>query len=184
MDYWVFHRGFIEEIALSAGAFVAHWGRLFRLAPIQIVHINGLGDALPALAACPGLKRLRFLDFSGNRIGDSGLRLLAESPCLAGVQGLNLTYCGVGDAGIMALAASPHLTGLRELYLEFNHCTDDGVEMLVTSAALAGLGDLFIGFNNITRAGQYRLMQRFGFRARPNVHERRPAVESVPVVVG
>lgn len=184
VDYWVFHRGFIEEIALSAGAFVAHWQYLFRRAPIQIVHINGLGDALPALVDCWGLKRLRFLDFSGNRLGDSGLRLLAQSPFLAGIQGLNLTHCGVGDAGIMALAASPHATCLRELYLDFNHCTDDGVEHLATSTALEGLQSLFIAFNNITRAGQYRLTERFGFRVRPGYHERRSAVGPVPVVVG
>src|SRR5262245_48470304 len=36
VDYWVFHRGFIEEIALSACQFVAHCHRLFRFAPVRI----------------------------------------------------------------------------------------------------------------------------------------------------
>jgi uncharacterized protein (TIGR02996 family) len=166
VDYWVFRRGFIEEIALSAEAFVAHAERLFRLAPIQQVHINGIGNALPALASCPFLQRVRFLDLSENRLGDVGARLLAQSPFLAGVEGLNATHCGIGDPGLLALASSPHVAQLRELYLDFNSITDSGAGALATSASLENLGSLYIAFNPITRRGQQTLFQRFGYRAR------------------
>lgn len=165
VDYWVFRRGFVEEISLSAAAFVTYADRLFRLAPIQQAHIHATAGNVAALANCPYLKRLRFLDLSDERLGDAGVRALAQSPFLADLEGLNLTHCGIGDLGVLALASSPHLGRLRELYLDFNNVTDSGAGALAAAAHLDRIASLHVGFNNVTRRGQNALFQRFGYRA-------------------
>lgn len=173
VDYWVFHRGFVEEVGLSVDGFLAHAETLLSLAPLQQVHINGLGPRLTALAACPFLAKVRFLDFSGNRLGDPGLLLLAESPFLAGALGLNLTHCRIGDAGALALSFSPHTANLSELYLDCNNITDAGACALAAARHLGGLACFFIAFNNLSRVGQQRLLARFGPRVRLGFPERR-----------
>lgn len=166
VDYWVFRRGFIEEIALSAEAFVLHAERLFLLAPIQQAHIHGAASNIAALAGCPYLKRLRYLDLSDDRLGDAGVRLLARSPFLADLEGLNLTHCGISDLGVLALASSPHVGRLSELYLDFNNITDSGAGALAAAAHLEGIRKLYVGFNKVTRRGQQAMFQRFGYRVR------------------
>jgi len=165
VDYWVFRCGFVEEIALSAEAFLAYAERLFQLAPIQVAHIHGTAGNIAALAGCPFLKRLRFLDFSDDRLGDAGVRILAQSPFLTQLEGLNLTHCGIGDLGALALASSPYLGRLRELFLDFNNISDSGAGALAASAYMDRINALYVGYGNVTCRGQQALFERFGYRA-------------------
>lgn len=164
VDWWAFHRGFVEEIGATAQRFLAHAEALFRQAPIREVHFSGSGSLVESLADCPQLGRAPFLDFSGNRLGDAGARRLAGSPHVAGVRELNLSSTGIGDDGAAALAAANHFHHLSELYLGNNRIGDAGARALAGSTALSRLAAIFVNDNNISREGRRMLSRRFGCR--------------------
>ena len=58
---YVVRRGFVEELACSAAAFVAHGARLMRAAPIRVYDAGPIHGQGASLAACPALARLRRL---------------------------------------------------------------------------------------------------------------------------
>src|SRR5206468_7894355 len=89
VDWWVFRRGFVAEIATSASQFLAHGRTLFRRFPIQEVHLDRAADDLSGLSQVSFLGRARHLDLSENRIGDDGVSLLVKSPHLVSLRGLN-----------------------------------------------------------------------------------------------
>lgn len=149
VHWWTFRRGFVHEISAAAGAFIAGAPRLFRMAPIQVVHLDGVPDCIESLAASPFLKRVRFLDLSDNPLGNRCLRVLAESPHLVNLRGLNLSSAFIGDAGLSALAASPYLTNLEELYLCDNRIGRSGIRALADSPLRDQLKVLSLRFNQI-----------------------------------
>ncbi|MBX9681361.1 MAG: TIGR02996 domain-containing protein [Gemmataceae bacterium] len=149
VHWWTFRRGFVHEISASAGAFVASAPRLFRMAPIQVVHLDGVRDCIDSLAASPFLKRIRFLDLSDNMLGNRSLRVLAQSPWLTNLQGLNLSSSLLSDAGLAALVASPYLTNLEELYLCDNRIGRSGIRALTESPLSEQLKVLSLRFNRI-----------------------------------
>src|SRR5436190_9963576 len=162
VQWWVFRRGFIHEVAVTTEQFTEHGAYLFRHHPIQEVHVGTHADSLGALTASAHLSRARYLDLSSNRLGDSGARTLASSAQLCGVRGLNLSCTGMGDAGAQALAQSPHLGALMELYLSNNRIGDAGGRALAASTRLGGLERLFLDCNAIQAAGEEELSRRFG----------------------
>ena len=164
VDWWAFHRGFVEEIGTAGDRFLAHADDLFRRAPIQEIHFSNIGR-LEAVADCPYVGRVPFVDLSGNRLGDVGIRHLACSPNLAGVRVLNLSTTGIGDDGALALAGANHLANLSELYLGNNRIGDTGAGALAGSTRLGSLTALFLNDNNISREGRRILSRRFGNRA-------------------
>jgi uncharacterized protein (TIGR02996 family) len=164
VDMWVFRRGFVEEVGTTAERFLAHSRDIFCMAPVRELHLNELADRLEDVVRSPHWGRARFLDISGNRIGNAGARLLAESSQLAGIRGLNLSDTGLGDAGVAALATSVHVQGLRELYLDGNRIGRDGVHALIRSTHLGNLKTLSLGFNGLGREEHGRLKLRFGHR--------------------
>ena len=164
VDWWAFHRGFVEEIGTAADRFLAHADCLFCQAPILEIHFSSIGHHLESLAGSPYLGRVPFVDFSGNRLGDGGMRLLARSPNLAGIRGLNLSSTGIGDDGAVALAGC-QLDNLSELYLGNNRIGDTGAGALADSTRLGSLTALFLNDNNISREGRRILSRRFGNRA-------------------
>ncbi|XP_051978400.1 NACHT, LRR and PYD domains-containing protein 3-like [Xyrauchen texanus] len=101
---------------------------------------------------------LRELDLSGNKLGDSGVKLLSAGlenhQCK--VEILRLRYCGVNDEGcaVLASALSNH-SHLRELNLSGNKLGDSGVKLL--SAGLENphckLETLSLNYCNITDEG-------------------------------
>jgi uncharacterized protein (TIGR02996 family) len=166
VDLWAFHRGFVEEIGTAADRFLAHADALFREAPIQEIHFADSGPHLESLADSPYLGRTPFIDFSGNRLGDAGIRILTRSPNLSGIRGLNLSSTGIGDDAVLALVSSSHLANLSELYLGNNRISDTGARALAGSTRLVRLNALFVNDNNISREGRRGLVRRFG----PRVH--------------
>lgn len=164
VQWCVFRRGFIEEIALTSAQFLRHAPALFRRAPIQEVHLSRVRDHVTRLASSTFLRKPCYLDLSANPLHDNGITTLACSPYLARVQGLNLSSSGIGDLGLKALASSPYLTGLRELYLCDNHISDAGIRALAGSPLADQLQTLHLGFNAIGSDGASLLQRRFGAR--------------------
>jgi uncharacterized protein (TIGR02996 family) len=163
-DWWTFRRGFVEEIATSAGKFLAHACSLFQRAPIQEIHLCRARDQIESLVSSPYLERANYLDLSDNFIRDFGARLLANSPHLGHVRGLNLSSSGIGDGGIKALAASRNLVELRELYLGDNRIGSTGVRALAHSPLARQLQVLHLRFNTIGADGAELLQRRLGDR--------------------
>lgn len=166
VDWAAFHGGFVEEVALTAAAFLEHAGALFRRAPVRVVHLRRVRDRVEELAASPFLAKIDFLDLSAEPLRDFGVSLLAGSDRLAGVRGLNLSSVGLGDAGAKALAASPHVGRLRELYLTNNHVGNAGGKALAAAPRLGELEALDLAFNALGREGERALCGRFGKRVR------------------
>src|SRR5262249_6102214 len=75
--------------------------------------VNGV-SALLAEGALPSLVELGLW---GVRVGDEGMRRIAQLPGLARLRRLRMVACGFGDAGAAALIESPHLAGIEELTL-------------------------------------------------------------------
>jgi len=164
VSLWVFRRGFVHEVATTVEKFLAKGAELFRLAPIQEVHLDGLGSALESLIASDHLERASYLDLSNNPVRDQGARRLAGCQYLAKVRGLNLSSSGIGDGGLKALAYSPHLGHLRELYLCDNRISNSGASALVRSPLADRLGLVHLRFNHIGTDGANLLQRRFGNR--------------------
>jgi uncharacterized protein (TIGR02996 family) len=169
VEWWVFRRGFVNEVAVTVEQFLTHAGYLFQRFPIQEVHVRASASAtasasVAALACAPELAQARYLDLSSNRLGDGGARALAASTHVRGVRGLNLSCTGLGDAGAQALAQSPHLGGLMELYLSNNRIGDIGGCALAASPRLGRLERLFLDCNAIEQTGAELLNRRFGGR--------------------
>jgi uncharacterized protein (TIGR02996 family) len=102
----------------DARAALTEWLASDRLPSLTTLEFGycGLSAAdAAALAACPGLARLRELELTGSHIRDAGARALAASPHLAGLRVLRLGSNGIRGPGARALAESPHLAGLRVL---------------------------------------------------------------------
>jgi uncharacterized protein (TIGR02996 family) len=164
VEWWTFRRGFVHEVGLTSEKFLAHGGELFRRAPIQEFHIDGVRGAMESLASSSYLEQATYLDLSNNAVRDQGARALAGSPHLKRVRGLNLSSSGIGDAGFKALVTSPHLTGLRELYLADNRISSAGVRALAHSPLARCLEVLHLSFNFIGTDGAELLQQRLGDR--------------------
>ncbi|MBI2807066.1 MAG: TIGR02996 domain-containing protein [Planctomycetes bacterium] len=148
-----FHRGFVEEIALTDKQWAQHAPELFRHAPVQDVHLHWLGARLDKLPAVPTGSPTIFLDLSSQRLGNRNLADLAESELLLQTHGLNLASNNVNDDGLQALYDSPHLDRLRELYLADNPITDDGIRGFVLSPIVERLDVLDVRFTHISPEG-------------------------------
>jgi uncharacterized protein (TIGR02996 family) len=128
-----FHRGFVEEIAITDRQLIKHATELFQRAPVLDIHLESDGRRLDALPELPDLPYTFFLDLSAQALGDDGVIRLADAPFLERVHGLNLGSTFMGDDALEALAHSPHLPELRELYINDNPITDDGIRQFVLS---------------------------------------------------
>ena len=82
----------------------------------------------------PHLKKLEYLDLSGNEIVDQGALALVESlPYLPKLEYLNLSGNQIGDKGILAIADSllNNATGLVYLDLSFNEVSKESVRKVI-----------------------------------------------------
>jgi uncharacterized protein (TIGR02996 family) len=157
---WSFHRGFVGDVGAETGdAFLVHADALFAATPVEQVSIRKLApDAMPRLAACPGLARLSGLDLSRNHLGLVATQVLAACPHLTRLRTLSFWMNTVGDMGVRALASSPFLNDLRYLALAYNLIGPEGAEALAGWPALANLEELYLSGNLIRAEGARALM--------------------------
>jgi uncharacterized protein (TIGR02996 family) len=145
-----FHRGFVEEMKISAADFLRHADRIGRDAPVTDLWLTAAEYYTTPLAAVPWLPRLRKLKFRTDSIGGRlrdlfrpnlfaelrsltvlNARLWAEHVATLAsladswpkLDHLDLSGNPVGDEGFAHLAAATGLRGLRELVLR-----SDGIE--------------------------------------------------------
>lgn len=96
-------------------------------------------DTARLLWKSPRMKEITWLDFDDNRLGDEGVKDLADCEFLVNLQYLNLNKNGVTDSGIKALSRSKYLGKLKRLHLKHNPIKGEGILTLVESGMLDSL---------------------------------------------
>jgi uncharacterized protein (TIGR02996 family) len=155
---FVFRRGFVGEVTMSATAFVRNATELFALAPVQFAHFPDASNEVNGLAGSPHLARLTGVDLRrmcvcGGCPIERELRKLFRSPHAANLTELILAEDRIDDAGAAALAASPTLRRLGTLDLSGNRIGPAGVRALAGATWLANLRGLDLSGNPIGAAG-------------------------------
>jgi uncharacterized protein (TIGR02996 family) len=147
-DHWEIRRGFIDEIRADAGKLLGGWQPLFATHPIRRLTLRGVTvDQVRALVDTGLIGRLVNLGLHG-KLGQKGVRILAEAPALAAIAKLNLAGCRLGDDGVAELLASPYLA-CTQLTLRENDISDEGAEALAGAPALARCRALFLARNQL-----------------------------------
>ncbi len=95
----------------------------------------------------------KFLDLSGKKIGDEGVKVLVAHEIWAKVKKVDLRYNGITRVGAKTLADSPPLKNLKSLILRHNFFADDGAVILAQSKSYPNLQELQLGWNEVRDAG-------------------------------
>jgi uncharacterized protein (TIGR02996 family) len=123
----------------------------------HVAHLDLRSNSLDAQAmrelsaAWDRLPALRSLDLGRNKLGDEGVRALAESPLLGHLTSLDLHRVYAGPSSLIALVQSPHCRRLQSLDLTLNKLGPEGLEALVDVPGLGSLRRLdlaHIGLSN------------------------------------
>jgi uncharacterized protein (TIGR02996 family) len=155
---WQFGRGFVEEVTLSAAAFLEHGPTLLPGSLIHTVHLHDIGDGVAKLAACPALARVPRLDLCGNHLGNDAAGRLLASPLLRGVQALDLSFNSLSNSAVQALLDAGPWPRLRELDLRANErISGRGANLLAHATVLPALEHLDLGDNQIDDTGVWHL---------------------------
>ena len=112
---------------------------------------------LEALAAWPGLARLRSLKLSGNEAGRAGLRALLRSPHLTGLKELDLSENGLDGQSIQEFGAARPELQLDVLNLGRNLLKNLGAADLALAPCLRDLKALTIDRCELRLTGARRL---------------------------
>ena len=121
-----------------------------RLPPLVLLDLRGAALAARSVAAfVPAAARARWLELSGNALGDAGLRKLIDAGGLASCEELRLSGCGLSDAAVRALVAADP-PRLRALWLDGNGIGDAGIEALARSPLFGRLDDASLAQRGLT----------------------------------
>jgi uncharacterized protein (TIGR02996 family) len=123
-DSWQFLRGFVELVALDAGAFLMRARDLYRRAPVLHLDLTNARPVFAELMASPALERIHSLKLRDQQLGDTEARALAASPRLGKLAWLDLSDNQIGMEGFEALVASRHLPRLGYLGFRDNRIPD------------------------------------------------------------
>lgn len=90
------YRGFVERVSMRASRFLEIADELFRIAPIRLLVLVGVGAVVDELAASPHLARIRSLSLPryglNDDLTDDALRRLIGSPYLGQLAHLRLVH--------------------------------------------------------------------------------------------
>jgi Ran GTPase-activating protein (RanGAP) involved in mRNA processing and transport len=95
----------------------------------------------------------KFLDLSGKKIGDEGVKVLVAHDLWSKVKKVDLRYNDISWVGAKTLADSPQLKNLKSLVLRHNFFADDGAVIFAQSKSYPNLQELQLGWNEIRDAG-------------------------------
>ncbi len=110
-----------------------------------------------------GLKRRgKFLNLSGKKIGDEGIKRLIASDVLAKVEKMDLRYNEISAVGAGLLSKMPPLPSLKVLILRHNILGDEGSLAIAESASFPNLEEIQLGWTETRDAGA------LGFREAKN----------------
>jgi uncharacterized protein (TIGR02996 family) len=166
---WQWHRGFIEQVTLSAEAFVEQGEELLASAPIRRVRILGGPAELRLFAQCPHANALSHLDLakgtwseSAFRVGwfrDADLLPLATSPWLRQLRSLDLAGQGIEGPFLRALVESGLFDRLERLELGGNQPLGDRALRTLAEARASRFVELGLRSTNITAHGLREIFQ-------------------------
>jgi uncharacterized protein (TIGR02996 family) len=117
-----FHRGFIGEVTLPLDRFLDVAPALFAAAPIQHVNLTKPRTRWLELLRSPHLPRLISLALSRLDLDDNDAKIVASAEGLRTLRYLSLSKNRIDRDGVEALAASPWLARLDVLDLSGNPC--------------------------------------------------------------
>jgi len=165
-----FHRGFVSEVTLDAGAFLEHAAELAAVLPRPAVSVERVATRLADFLASPHLdcvNRIGVYDHDVFTVYES-LPAVPDVPTLLDATGkltrlelLDLEGCQIGDHGAVVLAMTD-FPALTEVDLSSNQITDVGVTDLLAWPVLRRLRRLVLGGNPIGDQGAFELADRLG----------------------
>lgn len=130
---YLFVRGFVEFVELSARDLLDHGADLYTLAPIRHVDLLAVREVDEGLFASPLFAKLRSLGLERLGLYDIHLQLLAASPHVTELRWLSGSGNNFGLDAYVALAKSKSLTQLA--FAEFGLNPVDPVEKLFYDGA-------------------------------------------------
>lgn len=159
---WTFDAGLVVRGSLEVRTFLAHWedihartwAREFDL--FAATRRDSTVD-VAALAACPGLERVRRLSLAGQYLNHGELAPLLTGSVLTSVRLLDLSDNALGPEGAEALGRCPGLARLQELRLDGNVLGDVGLAALLANGGLRDLVALGLARNSLTDGGMAAL---------------------------
>ena len=126
-----YYRGFVDWVAVDAAKFLSEGARLYQTAPVLHLKPMGVAAVAEAFFASPLLERIITLDLFDQRLGDEGMRILANSPHLGRLACLELGFNDIGADGLEALVATDKLSSLRWASLGANPVPNPAAEEMV-----------------------------------------------------
>jgi Ran GTPase-activating protein (RanGAP) involved in mRNA processing and transport len=109
------------------------------------------------------LANVKRLNLGGNKVGDFGASLIAESPSFGKLVWLELGGNDIGPVGLERLIKSPNLKKLKTLNLYRNYIKDQGARILAEENLLTAIEELDLALNEIGDAGLLALANSKNF---------------------
>ncbi len=98
-------------------------------------------------------RRGKFLNLSGKKIGDEGLKILGQQKWLQKVTKIELRYNDITEEGAKILTQFPTLPKLKTLILRHNFLADNGAVTLSQATNFPNLVEIQLGWNEVRDAG-------------------------------
>jgi hypothetical protein len=98
-------------------------------------------------------RRGKFLDLSGKKIGDEGLKILGQQKWLQKVTRIDLRYNDITEEGAKILTRFPSLPKLKVLILRHNFLADNGAVTLSQAKNFPNLTESQLGWNEVRDRG-------------------------------
>ncbi len=105
----------------------------------------------------------KFLDLSGKKIGDEGVKILVAHDIWTKVKKVDLRYNDISWVGAKTLADSPPLNNLKSLILRHNFLADEGAVIFAQSKSYPNLQELQLGWNEVRDAGALAFVKTDSF---------------------
>jgi uncharacterized protein (TIGR02996 family) len=156
---FAFHRGFIDEIAITAAKFLENADTLFSITPLEQLRPLQVGARWNEFLASPQLQRLHGLDLNCSSLGTTRGQVLGACEQLEDLHELNIDKNRLRPAGMIAILGSRHLSNLRRLFVSQNEAGDAALTAMRDNTHFTHLRDLNLASNRIGSAGATRLAQ-------------------------